>query len=164
MIYFIMKQIAIILSIFFVLCSCKSKEIATHNDFRSEYIRTFTPIVLPVDSAYATAVLECTKEGAVLLSRLNIETSKNARMSLMIDSLNNLTVSAVVERDTLYLPSDSVIITRDVLRTEIAYKDKELTRWQKIKQEAGGIAIGGCIALILSFIGYLFFKKWFGGK
>ena len=156
-----MKQILIIPAVFFVLCSCKSKEVTTHNDYRAEYIRTYTPIVLPVESAHATAVLDCTREGAILLSQLNIETSRNARLSLMIDSLNNLKVEAVVERDTLYLPSDSVILTRDVLRTSIEYRDRKLTKWQKLKQEAGGIAIGACIALLLFIIGYLFFKKRF---
>ena len=48
-------------------------------------------------------------------------------MSILINSLNNLSVDAVVERDTLFLPSDSVIITKDVLSTEIEYRDKELS-------------------------------------
>jgi hypothetical protein len=76
----------------------------------------------------------------------------------MIDSFNNLSVNAIIERDTLYLPSDSVIVTKDVLRTEVEYHEKDLTRWQKLKQEAGGIAIGGCIALILFIIVYIILK------
>ena len=154
------KQILLLqlMTCFFVLCNCKPKEILLHNDVKTEYIRTLTPVILPVESASATALLECTREGMILLSRLNVETTKNAKMNILIDSLNNLSVDAVVERDTLYIPSDSVIITKDVLRTEIEYRDKELTKWQKLKQEAGGIAIGGCVALLVLVIIFIISK------
>jgi len=152
------RQLLNLTVFFFVLCSCKTKEAVTHNDVRTEYITTLKPYFIPVETASAKAMLECSKEGMVLLTRLNIETSKNARMSLMIDSLNMISVEAIVERDTLYLPSDTIKITKDVLRTAIEYRDKPLTGWQKLKQEAGGIALGGCVALIGILIVFLYKK------
>jgi len=153
-----MKPILIIPAIIFALCSCKTKEIATHTDYRTDYIRTLTPYILPVETANATALLECTREGAILLSQLNIETTRNAYLNLRLDSINQLTIEAIVQRDTLYIPTDSIVITRDVLRTAIEYRDRPLSRWQQLKQEAGGIAIGACIALLLAAIAYLLFK------
>jgi hypothetical protein len=57
----------------------------------------------------------------------------------------------------VYLPSDSVIVTIDNVRTEIEYKEKELTKWEKVKQEAGGLAIGICAAFAIFVV--LKFKK-----
>ena len=103
-------------------------------------------------------MLECNAQGMVLLSRLNIETTRNARLLFLLDSMGNLSVNAIVRGDTIYLPSDSVIITNDVVRTEVEYKEKELTRWQGIKQEAGGLAIGICAAVII-FVAIKLIKK-----
>ena len=155
-----MKRTAIIAVIFFVLCSCWTTETATHSDIRTEYIRTYVPYALPADSATATALLECTESGQVILSKLHIEASKNARMNLTIDSLNNLDVNAIVRRDTLYIPSDSVIITKDILHSAIEYREKELTRWQSFKQEIGGWAFGFClVSIIIAVLVYVFRRR-----
>jgi hypothetical protein len=108
-------------------------------------------VVLPVETASADALLECSREGVVLLSRLNIESSRNAHLSFLLDSVGNLSVDAVVGRDTVFLPSDSVVITTDVVRTEVLYRDRELTKWQKFKQEAGGVTIG-ILAFLLVYV------------
>ena len=144
-----------VLIAFCLLAGCKSPEIVTHTDVKTEYIRTYIPYALPADSATALALLECTESGQVTILRLNVEASKNARMSLTIDSLNNLKAKTVFERDTLYLPSDSVILERDVLRTSIEYKDKELTGWQNFKQEVGGWAFGVGVFLVVALIIYV---------
>ena len=148
-----MKYLQILLA---ALCffGCRAKEVVVHENVRTEYIRQLVPVVLPDEGASASALLECAENGAVLLSRFEVETSKNARMTLMIDSMNNLSVEAIVERDTVFLKQDSVIITRDVLKTEIAYKEKELSIWQNVRLWAGNVSI----ILIVIVIGYLFFK------
>ncbi|MDR2917838.1 MAG: hypothetical protein LBV72_00525 [Tannerella sp.] len=152
----------LLLTVFFFLTNCKPATVL-HNDVKAEYIRTYTPIALPIEKALASAALECSRDGLVLLSRLTIETSKNAKMSLMVDSLNNLYADVIVERDTVYAPSDSVIITKDVLRTETLYVEKELSKWQSFKQEIGGWAFGfalfslivGVVYVVLKFKGIL---------
>ena len=121
-----------------------------HDNTRTEVVQRLMPVVLPFESASATAVIECNKEGMAVLSRLNIETSRNARLGILIDSLNNLSVSSVALRDTVWVVSDSVVVTRDVLRTEI----KALSRWERMKQDVGGLAIGGCVALVLAVVAY----------
>ena len=153
-----MKYVLLVITTIFFFASCKPTELITHNDVRTEYIQRLVPVVLPIETASAQAMLECNKEGLVLLTKLNIETSRNAHLNLLLDSIGNLSVNTIVERDTLYIPSDSVIITKDVLRTEIEYREKELTKWQKAKQEAGGIAIGISIAVILALIIFVVIK------
>jgi hypothetical protein len=153
--------ILITATIFFF--ACKPKEYIFQASRQTEYIQRLTPVVLPVETASADAILECSREGVVLLSKLNIETSRNAHLTFLLDSLGNLSVDAVVNRDTVYLPSDSTVITTDVVRTEIEYRDRELTWWQKVKQEAGGITV--CIVALLVVYAVvrliLFIKKKF---
>ena len=150
-------NVVLILTIIFFF-ACKPHEVIVSDNTRVEYIQKLVPIVLPIETASAQAVLECSTEGLVLLSRLNIETSRNAYLNLMLDSIGGLYVDALFRGDTVYMPSDSVIVNRDVVRTEIEYRDRELTKWQEIKQEAGGLAIGVSIALILGAAVYLFLK------
>ena len=151
--YLLIAAIAI-----FFFASCKPTEVLTHNDVRTEYIQKLIPVILPAETANARALLECSAEGRVLLSQLNIETSRNAQLSFLLDSIGNLSVETIVERDTFYIKADSIIITKDVLRTEVEYRDKELSRWQKAKQEAGGIAIGVSVAAILALIIFVVVK------
>ena len=121
-----MKNLVLFLTFFF-LASCKPREVILNNNERIDRIQRVVPVILPIETASAKAILECSAEGAVMLARLNVESSRNARLTFLLDSLGNLSVDAVVDRDTIYLPSDSVIITRDVVRTEVEYKEKELT-------------------------------------
>jgi hypothetical protein len=137
--------IPITATIFFF--ACKPKEYTFQANRQIEHIQRLTPVPLPLETASADAILECSRDGIVLLSKLNIETSRNAHLTFLLDSLGNLSVDATVGPDTIYLPSDSTIITTDITRTEIEYRDRELTKWQKIKQEAGGITI--CLIALL---------------
>ena len=151
-----LRVLLALLMCFFV--RCKTPEVVVHDNMRTEVVQRLTPVFLPPEEASAQALIECNKEGMAILSRLNIETSRNAFLALRVDSLNNLSVSSVVVRDTVWIVSDSVVVTRDVLRTEIEYRDKELSRWGRFKQDMGGLAIGGCIALILGVVVY-FLRK-----
>jgi hypothetical protein len=152
-----MKNLAIFLTFFF-LASCKPKEVILNNNERIDRVQRLVPVILPIETASAKAILECSAEGAVLLARLNVESSRNARLTFLLDSLGNLSVDAIVDPDTIYIPSDSVFINKDVVRTTVEYKEKELTLWQKVKQEAGGLTIGLCVAAII-FVVIRLFKK-----
>jgi len=50
----------------------------------------------------------------------------------------------VTVRDTIYIEKAS--------ETQIEYKEKELTWWQRFKQEAGGIMLGIIVAAIIALI------------
>jgi hypothetical protein len=148
---------AIVLLILFSLASC-GPAATLQSDVRTEHIRALTAVALPVERASAAAALRCSEEGLALLQRLNIETSRNARMSLLLDSLGNLSVDATFAPDTVFVASDSVVISRDVVRTEVEYRDRELSRWEMLKLEVGGWAIGAAGILVTGLVVWVVFK------
>ena len=152
-----MKQTAIILVIFFVACSCRTSETATHSDIKTEYIHTIelVPYALPSDSAAISALLECTKSGKVIMSNLGIEATKNAHLNFVIDSLNNLKANFHTNPDTVFVPREKIVFVSDSTKTKTVYIEKELTRWQNFKQEVGGWAFGIGVFLIAALIVYV---------
>ena len=59
------------------------------------------------------------------------------------------TITAITARQVFDFFFDGEQIIRGKAYKEIEYRDRELSRWQKAKHEAGGIAIGACIALMI---------------
>jgi hypothetical protein len=116
---------------------------------------------VPVETASATALLECSREGLVLLSRLNIESSRNASLSLQLDSLGNLFVESNLGRDTLYLPSDSVTVFRDRTVIETVEVEKPLSKWEAFLLEFGTALFWVCAGSVVlgAVMLYLKLKK-----
>lgn len=55
--------------------------------------------------------------------------------------------------------TDTMVSVRiDTLRVPYPV-ERKLSRWEKVKQEAGGVAIGGFVAALLIIIGYIVFKS-----
>ena len=93
----------------------------------------------------------------------------------------NSRVDSVVMRDSVavYINGDTVRITqyRDRLRwrdrVDTVYKarvdtarvevpvavEKELSRWEKIKMDFGGLALGGVLVLVTAAVGWLLYRK-----
>ncbi len=124
-----------------LLSSCKAAQVTTvETRTDSVYIDRLVPYPLPTDSATIRALMECDESGRVTLRRLDIMTTENVALQLTVDSLGELLADMKVRRDTLYLPSKEVYVDR---RVEVPVTvEKPLSRWEKIKQEAGGWAIG----------------------
>lgn len=140
------------------LFSCKPVETVVSDRVRTEHIQRLVPVVLPVETASARAMLECTAEGLVLLSKLNIETSRNACLSLALDSVGNLYVDALLNRDTVFLKSDSILISKDVVRTEVEYRDKPLTKWQVFLLDFGNSMFWVVVGAMAGGVVWLFLK------
>lgn len=100
--------------------------------------------------------MECDENGKVVLNWLDIANSKNAQAQLTIDSLGNLLAKMKTQPDTVYLPSKEVTVTKKV--KEPYPVEKELTRWQKIRLNVGGWAIGIVIITVLIVVGKLVYK------
>ena len=121
-------------------------------------VEKLVEIQLPPDSATIRALLECDENGKVVLSWLDIANSKNAQAQLTIDSLGNLLAKMKTQPDTIYKPSKKVIVTKEV---KVPYPvEKELTRWQQMKQELGGWAFGIIITAALIIVGWIVYKSW----
>ena len=146
-----------ILIIAALLTSCKAAKVTTiesHTD--SVYIDRLIPYPLPTDSATIRALMECDETGRVTLRRLDIVTTENVALQFTVDSLGELLADMKVGRDTLYLPSKEVYVDR---RVEVPVTvEKPLTRWEKIKQEAGGWAIGAASGAVLALLAWLLWR------
>ena len=140
-----------------LLSSCKAAQVTTvetHTD--SVYIDRLIPYVLPTDSATIRALVECSETGRVTLRQLSIVTTENVALQFTVDSLGELLADIRVRRDTLYLPSKEIYVDR---RVEVPVTvEKPLSRWEKIKQEAGGWAIGAASGGVL--VGIAAFALW----
>ncbi len=77
-----------------------------------------------------------------------------------IDSLGNVIADMKVPQDTLYLPSKEIYVDRKV---EVPYPvEMELSKWEKVKMDVGGWAIGLLSGLLLLGIGYV--VRWLARK
>lgn len=139
-----------------VLCSCRTKYVPVESSADSVVVEKLVEVQLPPDSATIRALLECDENGKVVLNWLDIANSKNAQAQLTIDSLGNLLAKMKTQPDTVYLPSKEVTVTKKV--KEPYPVEKELTRWQKIRLNVGGWAIGIVIITVLIVVGKLVYK------
>lgn len=148
--------LALFMCMIFV-CSCRTvKYVPVESKADSVVVEKLVEVQLPPDSATIRALLECDENGKVVLNWLDIANSKNAQAQLTIDSLGNLLAKMNTQPDTVYLPSKEVTVTKKV--KEPYPVEKELTRWQKIRLNVGGWAIGIVIITILVMIGRLIYK------
>lgn len=137
-------------------CSCRTKYVPVEGQKDSIVVEKLVEVQLPPDSATIRALLECDENGKVVLNWLDIANSKNAQAQLTIDSLGNLLAKMKTQPDTVYLPSKEVTVTKKV--KEPYPVEKELTRWQKIRLNVGGWAIGIVIITVLIVVGKLVYK------
>lgn len=140
-----------------LICSCRTvKYVPVESKADSVVVEKLVEVQLPPDSATIRALLECDENGKVVLNWLDIANSKNAQAQLTIDSLGNLLAKMNTQPDTVYLPSKEVTVTKKV--KEPYPVEKELTRWQKIRLNVGGWAIGIVIITVLIVVGKLVYK------
>lgn len=143
--------IAGILSLFG--CRTKIQPVAIESRTDSIYIDKLVPYPMPADSASIRALMECDENGKVVLRWLDIANTKNVELMFKLDSLGNVIANMRVLRDTLYLPSKETYVDRKV---EVPIPvERELSRWEKIKIEVGGWAIGllsGCLIVCVSYV------------
>ena len=140
-----------------LVCSCRTvKYVPVESKADSVVVEKLVEVQLPPDSATIRALLECDENGKVVLNWLDIANSKNAQAQLTIDSLGNLLAKMKTQPDTVYLPSKEVMVTKKV--KEPYPVEKELTRWQKIRLNVGGWAIGIVIITILVMAVWMIYK------
>ncbi len=91
---------------------------------------------------------------------LQIEASENMRLLFKIDSLGNLLLKASRSVDTVFVQSDSVYITRNVVKTEYVEVPAKLKKW-----DVRFINIGkACILIVLGMLLYIVGRLFIGGK
>ena len=137
--------------------SCRSvKYVPVEGQKDSIIVEKLVEVQLPPDSATIRALLECDENGRVVLRWLDIANSKNAQAQMTIDSLGNLLAKMRTQPDTVYLPSKEVVVSK---MEKVPYPvEKELTRWQQFRLDAGGWAIGIVIITILFVVSRIVYK------
>jgi len=144
-------KIFLILMCLFALFACKTKKEIIYEQKRdSVYAQRLIPVSLPTDTLKVKALLECNAQGRVIANRLELETTRNMRLSFLLDSIGNLRVQTVVDYDTIYLPSDSIHINN--VLTEFVEVEKKLSKWDSFILRFGNWIFGGLCCLLLFFI------------
>lgn len=140
-----------------LVCSCRTiKYVPAESNADSIVVEKLVEVQLPPDSATIRALLECDENGKIVLNWLDIANNKNAQAQLTIDSLGNLLAKMKTQQDTVYLPSKEVTVTKEV---KVPYQvEKELTRWQKLCVNVGGLAFGIVIITILVVVRKMIYK------
>ena len=156
---FVMKSViyTLILIEISISFSCKTiKYVPVPSTKDSIVTEKLMPVVTDPDSATIRALLQCDKNGKVLLSWYDQEVSKNTNLRFQIDSLGRLLANFVAKHDTIYMPQKTTIITKnDPYPVEV---EKELSFWEKIKINIGGYAIMIITLLITYIIGKKIYK------
>ena len=129
--------VVLIIIISLLLSSCQSIKYVPVETIRTEYI-TKTDTFIQRDSVHVKdSILIFTKGDSVFTDRWHV---------IYKDRLKE-----VLRTDTVFR-TDSVQVPYPV--------EKQLSKWQKLKMDVGGILIVLCIILIVLFVGYvLLFKR-----
>ena len=126
-------------------CRTKIQPVAIENRIDSIYIDKLIPYPMPVDSASIRALMECDENGKVVLRWVDMANTKNVELMFALDSLGNVIANMRVPRDTLYLPSKEIYVDRKVEIPILV--ERELSRWEKIKIEVGGMGYRSIVGM-----------------
>lgn len=130
----------LVLPLALLLFSCRTYKAGfEHERTDSIYIEKLIPVVLPPDSASIRALLECDKNGKVVLSWLDLANTKNVELMFQLDSLGYLLAKMKVPPDTVYLPSKEKLIYKDKIVQKIEKVEKELNWFQSFFIRSGKI-------------------------
>jgi len=144
----------LLLLIISLMCSCRTAKQAstsTETKYDSIVVEKLVPYALPEDSAKIRALLECDKNGKVVLKWFDEEHSKRMSLQFSLDSLGNLLTSAKTEPDTVYLPQTTINVGKKSVSQSVVTVpvEKKLSWWQTTLIWTGVIAwIVTIIALV----------------
>jgi hypothetical protein len=128
------------------LCSCRTAKQTSSTNTETKYdsivVEKLVPYALPEDSAKIRALLECDKNGKVVLKWFDEEHSKRMSLQFSLDSLGNLLTTAKTEPDTVYLPQTTINVGKKSVSQSVVTVpvEKKLSWWQTTLIWTGGIA------------------------
>ena len=159
-----MLLIVAMLSLMAVIMSgCKSAKpmasVTTELRYDSVLIEKLVPVYLSPDSAKIRALLECDKNGKVLLKWFDAEHSKRMSLKFKVDSLGNLLADIRTNPDTVYIPSKTQKVSKNAssIKTVPYEVEKKLSWFQVFLLWSGGIA---WLIITGIFIGWLWKKGY----
>lgn len=153
------SSLVLFMALILGLAACRTgvSHVAISSRTDSIYITKLVPYPNPADSATIRALIDCSEGGKVVLKSLETSHTKNVELQVAIDSLGELLASMAVRRDTIYVPQQEVYVDR---RIEVPVEvEAKLTRWQSLKQDIGGWAIGALSAVVIALMGWIAWRR-----
>lgn len=138
----------IIAVLLLLLSSCKSIQYVPIEKVRTEYISR-TDTVNKTDTVISKKETIIREADSSLVAKLGFQLKNNEKAILILQKELERQISKESEHKT-----DTVTKTDTI---QVPYPvERKLTKWEKTKMDAGGIAIGVCIAsIIITIIGFL---------
>ena len=128
----------------FLFSGCKSIQYVPVEKVRTEYINR-TDTVNKIDTLISEKETIIREADSNLVAKLGLQLKVNERAILVLQRELERQISKESEHKT-----DTVIKTDSV---QVPYPvERKLTKWEQTKMDAGGIAIGICIAIVLMII------------
>ena len=124
--------------------SCSSIKYVPVETVRTEY-KNHTDTVKQIDSIFSEKETIIREADSALVASLGLQLKANERAILILKKELEKQVSKESEHIT-----DTIIKTDSV---QVPYPvEKQLTKWQKTKMEAGGIALAACMVFVILII------------
>jgi hypothetical protein len=131
------KNLYILLPILLLLPSCKSVQYVPVEKVVTEY---------KTNTVHDSVYLEVLKHDSVVIEKLGDTVYINKWHTLYKDRWReNIQIDTLIKTDSIQVPYPV---------------ERKLTKWEKIKMDAGGISIGVCIALVLMIIIYFIVRVY----
>lgn len=142
------------------LCSCASRHtpmpaVLTIKD--SVRIERIVPHPIEPKESSIEAWIECDQRGRTLLTKIRELEDERLSLTMSLDSVGRLNVTARTPSDTVWMRADSVVITKE---TKVPYPvEKQLTKWQQTRMRLGDVSITAIILGILYVVLWLIKRR-----
>lgn len=124
--------------------SCESIQYVPVETVRTDYVHT-TDTVRQIDSIFSERETIVKEADSALVRKLGLQLKSNEKAILILrNELQRQISSNSKHRTDTVIKTDSVQVPYPV--------ERQLSRWEKIKLETGGLALGACILLIIMLI------------
>lgn len=134
----------VILGLVLSLCSCQSVRYIPVETVRTEY-RNHTDTVLKTDSIFREKETIIREADSSYIARLGLQLKANERAILILQKELEKQVKEESEyRTDTIIKTDSISVPYPV--------EKQLTKWQQMKMNIGGISLVMCIIFVIMLI------------
>ena len=133
-----------------LLSSCKSIQYIPVETIKTEY-KNHTDTFKQVDSIFSEKETIIREADSALVAKLGLQLKANERAILVLQRELERQVNKEMEHVT-----DTVIKTDSI---QVPYPvERQLSKWEKIKMDTGGIAIGFCLGFVILIIIFFIVK------
>lgn len=142
--FYSLVGVVLIMLLSLLLAGCKSVQYVPVEKVKTEYVSR-TDTVSKIDTIISEKETIIREADSGLIAKLGLQLKDNEKAILVLQKELERQVSKESEHKTdTVLKTDSVQVPYPV--------ERKLTKWEQIKMDAGGIALGVCVAFIIILI------------